>query len=88
MSRKSKIDSAEKVKIIERLLSYEISVAEAARLIGVVRSSIRDWRNLYLSDGHTAIMAQPKNKTYSKELKLQGVEEYPKGKSSQPDIVK
>ena len=88
MSRKSKIDPVEKVKIIERVLADEISATEAARLIGVDRSSIRDWRNLYLSDGPTALMAQSNNKTYSKELKLQAVQEYLDGKSSQPDIVK
>ena len=88
MSRKSKIDSAEKVKIIERVLANEISVTEAARLIGVDRSSIRDWCNLYLSDGPSALMVQSNNKTYSKELKLQAVQEYLDGKSSQRDIVK
>ena len=32
MSRKSKIDPVEKVKIIERVLADEISATEAARL--------------------------------------------------------
>ena len=88
MSRKNKIDPAEKVKIIERVLADEISATEAARLIGVDRSSIRDWRNLYLSDGPSALMVQSNNKTYSKELKLQAVQEYLDGKSSQRNIVK
>ena len=88
MSRKSKIDPAEKVKIIERVLADEISAAEAARLIGVDWSSIRDWRNLYLSDGPSALMVQSNNKSYSKELKLQAVQEYLDGKASQRDIVK
>ena len=88
MSRKSKIDPVEKVKIIERVLADEISATEAARLIGVDRSSIRDWRNLYLSDGPSALMVQSNNKTYSKELKLQAVQEYLDGKSSQRDIAK
>lgn len=88
MSRKSKIDPAEKVKIIERVLADEISATEAARLIGVDWSSIRDWRNLYLSDGPSALMVQSNNKTYSKELKLLAVQEYLDGKSSQRDIVK
>ena len=88
MSRKNKIDPAEKVKIIERVLADEISATEAARLIGVDRSSIRDWRNLYLSDGPSALMVQSNNKTYSKELKLQAVQEYLDGKSSQRGIVK
>ena len=88
MSRKNKIDPAEKVKIIERVLADEISAAEAARLIGVDWSSIRDWRNLYLSDGPSALMVQSNYKTYSKELKLQAVQEYLDGKSSQRNIVK
>ena len=87
MSRKSKIDSAEKVKIVERLLADEISVSEAARLTGVDKASIRRWRNLYLADGPTALMAQRNNKVYSQELKLQAVHEYLDGKSSQVDIV-
>ena len=88
MSRKSKIDSAEKVKIVERLLADETSVSEAARLTGVDEASIRRWRNLYLADGPTALMAQRNNKVYSQELKLQAVHEYLDGKSSQADIVK
>ena len=88
MSRKSKIDPVEKVKIIERVLADEISATEAARLIGVDWSVIRDWSNLYLSDGPSALMVQSNNKNYSKELKLQAVQEYLDGKSSQRDIVK
>ena len=87
MSRKSKIDPTEKVKIVERLLADEISVSEAARLTDVERASIRRWRKLYLADGPTALMAQRNNKVYSQELKLQAVHEYLDGKSSQADIV-
>ena len=87
MSRKSKIDSEKKVEIVERVLTDEISLSEAARLTGVDMASIRNWRNLYLSDGPTALMAQPSNKAYSQELKLQAVCEYLDGKSTQADIV-
>ena len=88
MSRKSKIDPTEKVKIVERLLAGEISVSEAARLTDVGKASIRRWCNLYLADGPTALMAQRNNKVYSQELKLQAVHEYLDGKSSQAEIVK
>ena len=88
MSRKSKIDQAEKVKVVERLLADEISVLEAARLTDVGQTSIRQWRDLYLSDGPTALMVQHKNKVYSQELKLQAVHEYLDGAASQSDIVK
>jgi len=88
MSRKSKINPAEKVKMVEQVLADEISISDAARLTGVGRSSIHKWRNLYLSDGPTALMPQSSNKVYSQELKLQAVYEYLDGKSSQADIVK
>ena len=88
MSRKNKYDPAEIVKIIERLLADEISVSGAARQMGVGQTSILHWRNLYLADGPTAIMAQRKNKVYSQELKFQAVHEYLDGKSTQADIVK
>ena len=88
MARKSKIDPAEKVKVVERLLAAEIGVREAGRLTGVDESTIRQWRDLYLSDGPTALMTQRKNKVYSQELKLQAVHEYLDGASSQSDIVK
>ena len=58
MSRKSKIDPVEKVKIVERLLTDEISVSEAARLAGVDKATIQRWRDLYLSDGPAALMTQ------------------------------
>jgi len=88
MSRKSKIDPAEKVKIVERVLAAEIGVCEAGRLTSVDSSTIRQWRDLYLSDGPTALMAQHTNKVYSQELKLQAVHEYLDGKSNQAGIVK
>ena len=88
MFRKSKIDPAEKVKIVERVLAAEIGVCEAGRLTSVDSSTIRQWRDLYLSDGPTALMTQRKNKVYSQELKLQAVHEYLDGASSQSDIAK
>jgi transposase-like protein len=87
MSRKSTIDSEKNVEIVERVLTDEISISESARLTGVDMASIRSWRNLYLSDGPTALMAQPSNKVYSQELKLQAVCEYLDGKSTQADIL-
>ena len=88
MSRKNKIDPTEIVKIVERLLAHEISISGAAQLTGVDQASIRRWRDLFLADGPTALMAQRNNKVYSRELKLQAVHEYLDGKSNQADIVK
>lgn len=88
MSRKSNTDPAEKIKVVERVLADEIGILEAARLTGVDEATIRRWRNLYLSDGPTALMDQPGNKVYSQELKLQAIQDYLDGACSQADIVK
>ena len=88
MSQKSKIDPVEKIKIVERVLADEISIAEAARLTGVNPAGIRRWRILYLADGPSALMPQPRNKFYSQELKLQAVHEYLAGKSTQEEIAR
>jgi len=87
MSRKSKIDPVEKIKIVERVLANQIGIREAALLIGVCLKTIQRWRDLYLSDGSTALMDQSKNKVYSQELKRQAVFEYLGGESSLADIV-
>ena len=87
MSRKSKIDPSEKAKIVEKILVGEIGVREAARSIGVEPATIRDWRNLYLSEGPTALMDQKRDRSYSKELKLKVVNEYLSGSTSSSDLV-
>ena len=88
MTKKSKIDPAEKVKIVKRVLANELGVLEAARLAGVTKSAVQLWRDLYLSDGPHALRTQINNKFYPQELKIQAVLEYLKGKSSHADIVK
>lgn len=87
-SRKSNTDPAEKIKVVERVLADEIGILEAAKLTGVDKATIQRWRNLYLSDGPTALMDQPGNKVYSQELKLQAIQDYLDGGCSQADIVK
>lgn len=43
MSRKSKIDSSEKVKIVEKCLNQNLSVTAAAKEMNVGQTSIRRW---------------------------------------------
>ena len=88
MSRNSKIDPVEKIKLVEWILTGEMGVCEASRLSGIGKTNIRRWRDLYLSDGPSSFMNQSNNKVYSQELKLQAVHEYLDGRSSQADIVK
>ena len=88
MSRKGIADSLEKVKIVEKILTGETGVNEASRLAGVNKSTIQQWRDLYLSEGLTALLNQKSNRVYSKDLKLKVVIEYLSGQSSLQKLVK
>jgi Transposase and inactivated derivatives len=88
MSRKGIADSLEKVKIVEKILTGETGVNEASRLAGVNKSTIQQWRDLYLSEGPTALLNQKSNRVYSKDLKLKVVIEYLSGQSSLQKLVK
>ena len=69
MFRKSKIEPVEKVKIVERYLAGEIGIRKAGKELGVDHHSIRNWISIYQYDGPTGLLNQPKNKSYSKDLK-------------------
>ena len=54
MSRKSKIDSSLKVKLVEMYLRDEIVITEGCRLAGLgekTASSFRRWVNIYQNEG-------------------------------------
>ena len=51
MSKKSKIEPVEKVKIVERYLAREIGIWQAGKELGVEHHSIRNWISIYQYDG-------------------------------------
>ncbi len=76
MFRKSKIEPVEKVKIVERYLAGEIGIRQAGKELGVDHHSIRNWISIYQYDGPTGLLNQPKNKSYSKDLKISAINDY------------
>jgi transposase-like protein len=71
MSRKSKIEPEEKVKIVERYLKGEIGLNEAARLSGICSNDIViAWIRIYEEVGPVGLLDQPRNHSYSKELRF------------------
>ena len=58
MSRKSKIDPVEKVKIVERYLAGEIGICQAGRELGVNHQTIRNWLSIYQYEGPTGLLYQ------------------------------
>ena len=86
MFRKSKIEPVEKVKIVERCLAGEIGIQQAGKELGVDHHSIRNWISIYQYDGPTGLLNQPKNKSYSKDLKISAINDYLNGEGSLQDI--
>ena len=86
MSRKSKINPIEKVKIVERYLNGEIGIRQAGRELGVAYQSIQKWISIYKCKGPTGLLDQPQNIHYSKELKMSAVNDYLNRKGSLQDI--
>ncbi len=82
MSKKSKINPIEKVKMVERYLDGEISLYQAGKELEVDRKSIRGWIAIYKSKGPVGLLDQSQNSYYSKELKLAAVKEYLNNKVS------
>ena len=86
MFRKSKIEPVEKVKIVERYLAGEIGIRQAGKELGVDHHSIQNWISIYQYDGPTGLLNQPKNKSYSKDLKISAINDYLNGEGSLQDI--
>ena len=91
MSRKSKIDSALKVELVERYLKDEIGIREAARTAGLSGSgtdTFRKWVNIYQNEGPCGLLEQAHNRCYPLELKLEAVNAYLCGEGSLLEIIK
>ena len=86
MFRKSKIEPVEKVKIVERYLAGEIGIRKAGKELGVDHHSIRNWISIYQYAGSTGLLNQPKNRSYSKDLKISAINDYLNGEGSLQDI--
>lgn len=90
MSRKSKIDSALKVELVEKYIKGEISISEASRLAGVSNSgsSFQKWVSIYQNEGPVGLLNQSNNRVYSRETKLAAVNAYLNMEGSLEEIAK
>ena len=72
MSRKSKIDALEKVKIVEQYLNGEISQKGAAKVCGVNKRSVQDWIRIYKTEGPQRIINTENEQEISQRLEAEG----------------
>lgn len=88
MSRKSKIDPIEKVKTVEQYLNGEISIRQAGKLIGAAPQNICKAGYEYIKLKDQLDYLINKNSIYSKELKINAVNDYINEETSLDDICK
>ena len=86
MSRKSKIDPVEKVKIVERYLTGKIGIMQAGKIANITYQSVQRWVRIYKAEGPIGLLNQTKNRSYSKTLKINAVNDYLSGRGSLGDI--
>ena len=88
MSRGRKLTAEEKVKIVRKYLSEELSQREAARAAGIAQSSFQTWIRLYEREGAAAFLPGQQYRVYSAEMKEAAVRAYQAGEGSQQEICK
>lgn len=82
MGRKARISYEEKIKACENYLSGAASVKQIAERLKASYRSIDDWVGKYQTNGPASLMSKQKNSSYTKEFKINAVEEYLSGKGS------
>ena len=79
---REKVTAEERIEAAKACAEGRASQAEAARKLGVNRSSVKEWVRRYRAQGVSAFQKQEHNTVYSKELKAAAVKEYLSGKDS------
>ena len=89
MGRKPKVSYEDKIKACEDYLNGTASareIAERLRLSTNGFKRIREWANTYRECGPQALLPKLKNSSYTKEFKINAVEDYLSGNGSLDDI--
>ena len=86
MGRKPKVSYEEKIRACEDYINGTVSVRQIAEKLKIDKSVIRTWINKYRMNGPEALMPKLKNSSYTKEFKIQVVEDYLSGGGSQEEI--
>lgn len=86
MPHRGKATAEEKLRIVEQYLSGKISYLEASKRANVSVSTFRRWAVRYKSEGPLGLLAQERNRNYSKETKRAAVLDYLAGKGSMEKI--
>ena len=86
MSRKGKVTVEERIEAAKACAEGRISQAEAARRLGLHKSTVEEWVRRYEAKGVLAFKEEEHNTVYAEELKTEAVREYQDGKGSLKEI--
>ncbi len=84
---KNKLSAAEKLVIIQEIVSGQIGIMAAVKKFNISKTSLVKWQNRYRLYGYEGLETRSRNQSYSLELKLQAVQEYLDGAMSQYQII-
>lgn len=87
MGRKQKHSKEVKLLAIQQYLSGLKTIIELSSELEVNVTTIRTWIRNYDSIGETAFDDKPRNKPYSKELKIEAIKAYLSGEGSYREIA-
>ena len=87
MGRKSKFKKEIKLKVCEDFISGRKSALQIAAELSVNIRTVRSWINSYQTHGQGVFNENFRNKSYSKEFKLQVVKDYLNGEGSQESLA-
>ena len=83
---KGKVTPEERIEAAKVCAEGRMSQAEAARRLGVHKSTVEEWVKRYKANGVLAFKEQEHNTVYTEELKAKAVREYLEGKGSLKEI--
>ena len=82
MSRREKVSIEARIETAKACTEGSLSQAEAARILSVDESTVREWTVRYKAGGASALARQEHNHVYSETTKRAAVEEYLSGNAS------
>ncbi len=77
-----KIEAAEKIRIAKACASGKLGQGEAARQVGVDKTTVRDWVRQYQAEGVESFLPRKGNRRYDTSLKEAAVKDYLSGRGS------
>lgn len=89
MGRKPKVSYEDKIKACQDYISGKASAKQIAEELNLGKrgyNTIYDWTNKYRNSGPESLMPKLKNNSYTKEFKINAVEEYLSGGGSLQEI--